>query len=69
MIRTGMERHVVAGQARLPVGCEESQGRPALGAPRVRHLTALEDHVVDRVAGEPPAHGEAGLAGADYYGR
>src|SRR5207302_7886191 len=37
----------------------------ALGAPRVRHRTALEDDVVDRAFGKAAAHGQAGVPGAD----
>ncbi len=55
----------VARQAGLPVGRQQRERIPALGLPRVRHLAALEDHVVDRALGEAAAHGEAGVPGAD----
>src|SRR5262249_34561564 len=58
----------IAGQPALPVRCEQAQRIPALGPPGVRHLTALEDHVVDRALGEAAAHGEAGVARADDEG-
>ncbi len=60
---------VVAGQPGLPVRGEQPQESPALGPPRVRHLTALEDDVVDRAFGEAAAHGQAGMAGPDDDGR
>ena len=56
------------GQPGLPVRREQPQRVPALGPPRVRHLTALEDHVVDRAFGEAAAHRQAGVAGADDHG-
>src|SRR5215470_3779765 len=56
---------VVAGQPGLPVRGEQPQARPALGTPRVRHLTSLEDDVVDRTFGEAVAHGQPGVASAD----
>src|ERR1700691_1733972 len=56
---------VVAGQPGQPVGGEEPQAGPALGPPRVRHLTALDDDVVYGAFGEGAGHAKAGLAGAD----
>ncbi len=58
----------VARQAALPVGREQAQRVPALAAPGVRHLPALEHEVVDRPVGEEPARGEAGMAGPDHDG-
>src|ERR1044071_5964103 len=55
----------VAREPAQPVRREQAQRIPALGLPRVRHLTALEDHVVDRALGEAAAHGEAGVPRAD----
>src|SRR5215471_9025227 len=60
---------LVAGEPGLPVRGEQPQARPAPGPPRVRHLTALEDDVVDRAFGEAAAHGQAGVAGADDHCR
>ncbi len=58
----------VAGQTALPVGREEAQRVPALPAPRVRDLTALEHDVIDRAIREKPARRETGVAGADHDG-
>jgi hypothetical protein len=52
-------------QAGLPVRGEQVQRRPALGPPRVGHLTALEHDVVDRAVGEAATHGEPGMARPD----
>src|SRR5262249_52018356 len=57
-----------ARQPALPVWREQPQRIPALGAPRVGDLAALEDQMIDRALGEAPAHGEAGVAGADDDG-
>ena len=54
-----------AGQPGLPVRREQAERVPALGPPRVRHLTALEDHVVDRALGEAATHRQPGVAGPD----
>jgi len=59
----------VAGEPGLPVRGEQPQAGPALGPPRVRHLTALEHDVVDRALSEAAAHGQAGMAGTDDNGR
>jgi hypothetical protein len=56
---------VPAGQPGEPVWGEQPQAGPALRPPRVRHLTVLEDDVVDGAFGEAAAHGKAGVAGAD----
>ena len=50
-----------AREPALPVGREEPQRVPALGLPRVSHLAALEDDVVDRALGEAAAHRQAGV--------
>jgi len=55
----------MAGQPALPVRREQGERIPALGAPGVGDLAALEDDVVERALGEPPAHGQPGLARAD----
>jgi hypothetical protein len=55
----------VTRQSTLPVWREQSQRVPALGPPRIRHLAALEDHMVDRVLAEAAAHGQTGVAGSD----
>ena len=57
-----------ARQSALPVRRQQPQRIPALGAPRVRHLAALQDHMIDRALGEAPAHGEAGVPGPDDDG-
>jgi hypothetical protein len=33
----------------------------------MRHLAALEHHVIDRPLGEATTHGEAGVAGPDDH--
>ena len=58
----------VAGQPALPVGREQAQRVPPLRLPRVGHLAALEDHMVDRALREAPAHGQPGMAGPDDNG-
>ena len=58
-----------AGQPALPVGREQAEQVPALRAPRIRDLAALEHHMVDRALGEAAAHGQPGMAGADDDGR
>ena len=55
----------IAGQAALPVGRQQPQRVPALAPPGVRHLAALEHHVIDRPLGETPARREAGVPGPD----
>jgi hypothetical protein len=60
---------VVAWQPGLPVWGEQPKARPALGPPRVRHLTALQDDMVDGALGEAAAHGQAGVPGTDDNGR
>ena len=54
-----------AGEPALPVRCEQSQRVPALRLPRVRDLTALQQDVVDGTSGQPVAHRQTGVAGAD----
>src|SRR5215468_2891760 len=58
----------VSRQTALPAGRQETKRVPPLRQPRVGHLTALEDHVVDRTGAEMPARGQSGLAGADNDG-
>ena len=58
----------VTRQPALPVRREQRERIPALGAPGVGDLAALEDDMVDRALGEPPAHGQPGLARADDDG-
>src|SRR5690606_6313049 len=55
----------MSGQAGLPVGREQPQRLPAVGAPGVAGLASLEHDVVDAVLAEPTAHGEAGVSGPD----
>ncbi len=57
-----------ARQPALPVRGQQPQRIPALGAPGVRDLAALQDHMVDRALGEAAAHGQAGVPGADDDG-
>ncbi len=59
----------MAGKPALPVGRQQAQGIPALLAPGIGDLAALDQHVVDRAVGERLAEGEPGLAGADDDGR
>ena len=54
-----------SGQPALPVWRQQPQRIPALGAPRVSNLAALENHVVDRAFGKAAAHGEASVSGPD----
>ena len=56
---------VMAGQPALPVGRQQPQRVPALVAPGVRHLPALEEDVIDRTLGQEPARREAGVTGPD----
>jgi hypothetical protein len=56
------------GEAREPghpVGRQQAQGVPPLGAPRVGHLAAFEDDVLDRTRGEDAADGEPAVPGPD----
>src|ERR1700683_5599872 len=50
-----------AGQPGLPVRGEQPQAGAELLPPRVPHLTALEDDMVDGAFGEAAAHGQAGV--------
>src|SRR5690606_32374257 len=54
-----------ARQPALPVGRQQPERVPALGAPRVGDLAALEHDVIDAALAQAPAHGEAGVPGAD----
>jgi hypothetical protein len=58
---------VVSRQPALPVGRQQVQRIPALGAPAMRHLAALEHHVINRPLREATTHGEAGVAGPDDH--
>ena len=57
-----------ARQAALPVRRQQPERLPALGAPGVGDLAALQHHVVERAIGQAPAHGEPGVPGADHDG-
>src|SRR5258707_5071409 len=57
-----------ARQPALPVRRQQTERIPALGTPRMSHLAALQDHVIDRALGEATAHGEAGVPGPDDDG-
>ena len=57
-----------ARQPALPVGRQQAQRIPALGAPAVRDFAALEQHVVDRTLGEAAAHGKSRVPRADDDG-
>ena len=59
----------MAGEAALAVRREQPERVPALGPPRVRDLTAFEDHMVDRVLRETAAHGKTAVTGSDHDGR
>ena len=52
-------------QPALPVGRQQPQRIPALGAPAMGDLAALQHHVIDRALREATAHGEAGVPGTD----
>ena len=58
-----------AGEGSVPRRREQPQRVPALGSPRVGHLTALEHDMVDAPLGEAAAHGKAGVPGPDDHGR
>ena len=55
----------IAGQAALPVRRQQPQRVPALAAPGVRHLAALEHDVIDRALAEAAARRQPGVPGAD----
>ena len=57
------------GEPALPVRREQPQGVPPLRLPRVGDLTALQHDVVDGTGGQPVAHRQAGMTGADDYRR
>ena len=57
-----------AGQPGQPVGGEQAQRIPTLGAPRLGHLPPLQHHMVDGALGEEPAYRQAGVPGPDYDG-
>ena len=59
----------VAGQLALPVGCDQAKRIPAALAPFVAYAMTLEDNMVDAIADQAVAHGEAGLSGADNDSR
>src|SRR6185503_5661508 len=52
-------------KTRHPVGCQQVQRIPALAAPPLRDVSALEHNVVDFELGQTVAHGEPCLSGAD----
>src|SRR5262249_23286824 len=56
-----------ARQPALPVRRQQPQRIPAFGAPRMRDLTALEDHVIDGAVRQAPAHGQAGVPRPDDH--
>jgi len=58
----------IAGQATLPIGRQQAQRIPALGAPGIRHLAALEQHMIDAALAEAAADRQAGVTGADDDG-
>ena len=55
-----------ARQAALPVGRQQAKRVPAFGAPRIGHLAALDDDMLDRALGEAAAHRQPSMAGADH---
>jgi len=57
----------VAGQAALPVGGNEAERVPALVAPAVCDVLALEDEVVHAALAQAEAHGQARLAAANDH--
>ena len=56
---------VPARKAAQPVGREQAQAIPALGAPGVGDLATLEHHVLERALPELAAHRQAVVAGTD----
>jgi hypothetical protein len=60
---------VMTGETALPVGCEEPQRIPAFTAPGIRYFASFEDDVIDRLLGETPTGGQAGVSRADDDGR
>ncbi len=56
----------MAWKPALPVRREEAQRIPALVAPGVRHLTALEQDVIDRARAEEVTDRKAGVTGTDH---
>ena len=59
----------IAGQPALPVRRQQPQRIPALAAPGVGHLAALEHDVIDRALAEAAARRQPGVPGADDDGR
>ena len=64
---------VVAGVAKarqpaLPVGREQAQRVPSLGAPALRDFAALQQHVVDRTLREAAAHRKSRVPRTDNDG-
>lgn len=55
----------VAGQPGHPIGREQPERIPTFGAPRLRHLSPLDDDVLDAPAGEGVAHRQARLTRSD----
>ena len=55
----------IAGQPGLPVGRQQPQRVPALAAPGVGHLPALEHDVIDRALTEAAAGRQPGVPGSD----
>jgi hypothetical protein len=55
----------MARQAALPVRGEKAERLPALVTPRIRHVSAIEYDVIDRLLCEEPARREAGMTGPD----
>ncbi len=57
-----------AGEAVVPGGAVGDEGVPALGAPAFGDAVAFEHDVRHAHQGQVFAHGDAGLACADYHG-
>ena len=57
-----------ARQPALPVGGQQPQRIPSLGAPGMGDLAALQQHMVDRTLREAAAHRETRVPGADDDG-
>ena len=54
-----------AGEAALPIGREQAQGTPTLGAPRMGNFSPLQHHMIDRAFGKATAHRQAGMPSTD----
>jgi hypothetical protein len=58
----------VTRQPGHPIGGEQPQRVPPLGAPGVRYLTAFQDDVVDGTVGKAATHGQSAVSGTHHDG-